>query len=310
MSEPATPAGLRTGPAEPVPVAVARRRVLALLDAPPPLLIVADFDGTLAPIVTEPGAARILPLGRSALRLLARVAEVRPDRLALAVLSGRTAHDVAARVRVGGLRYFGSHGMETGVLPRRVAAGRLAVGIPPALARRVPAVEALAAEVARRLADAPWLYVEPKGPSVGFHYRTATDPDGAREAILAALDGAEATLGVEGLARLESRRVVELRPVDAAGKGSTLAALIDELAPGAVLVLGDDRTDAEAFAVVRERRADRHRPIAGLAVGVHGAAETPAEVRATADLLVAGPREAARVLAALARSLAREAGLA
>lgn len=309
MTGGAAPDGQPAGPV-PMPVAEARRRTLALLDAPAPLLLVADFDGTLAPIVTEPGAARILPLGRSALRLLARIAEARPDRLALAVLSGRTAHDVAARVRVGGVRYFGSHGMEAGVLPRRVPPGRLEAGIAPALARRVPAVEALAADVRRRLAGAPWLYVEPKGPSVGFHYRTAADPDGAREAILAAIDGAEATLGIEGLARLESRRVVEVRPADAAGKGATLAALIDEVAPGSVLVLGDDRTDAEAFAVLRDRRADRRRPLAGLAIGVHGAAETPDEVRATADLLVAGPRDAARVLAALARGLAREVGLA
>lgn len=293
------------------PLPDARARVLALLDAPRPLLVVSDFDGTLAPIVAEPGAARIEPLGRTALRGLARVAEARPDRLVLAVLSGRTALDVAGRVRVGGVRYLGSHGMESGRLGRRAAAGRMRVGLPPELARHAAAAEALAAAVPARLGEPAWLFVEPKGPSVGFHYRAAPDPDDARDRILDALDAVERALGIAGLARLESRRVVEVRPADAGGKGAAVAGLVAEARPGAILVLGDDRTDAEAFAVVVEHRSGRRRPrIAGLAVGVHGASETPAEVVATADLLVAGPREAARLLAALARALARESGLA
>lgn len=292
-------------------LADARARVLALLDAPPPLLVVSDFDGTLAPIAAEPGAARIEPVGRTALRSLARVAEARPDRLVLAVLSGRTALDVAGRVRVGGVRYLGSHGMESGMLRRRVAADRMRVGLPPGLGRHVAAADALAAAVPLRLGEPAWLFVEPKGASVGFHYRAAPDPEGARDLILAALDAVERDLGIAGLARLESRRVVEVRPADAGGKGAALESLVAEARPGAILVLGDDRTDAEAFVVVGEHRSGRRRPrTAGLAVGVHGASETPAEVIASADLVVAGPRDAARLLAALARALARETGFA
>src|SRR5437764_109105 len=37
-----------------------RRRVISLLDEPPPLLVVTDFDGTLAPITLDPLATRIV----------------------------------------------------------------------------------------------------------------------------------------------------------------------------------------------------------------------------------------------------------
>ncbi|HEY7600339.1 MAG TPA: trehalose-phosphatase, partial [Candidatus Limnocylindrales bacterium] len=60
-----------------------------------PLLVVSDFDGTLSNIVMDPWAAEVLPLGRRALRRLAGKPGVH-----VAVLSGRTATDVARRVRV------------------------------------------------------------------------------------------------------------------------------------------------------------------------------------------------------------------
>jgi trehalose 6-phosphate phosphatase len=282
-----------------------RARALELLAAPAPLLVVSDFDGTLAPIAPRPNATSIVPVARLALRTLARVAERRPNRVVVAVLSGRTALDVAGFVRVGGVRYLGSHGIEAGELPRGGRADRLAVALDPAMHRHLPTVAAISAAVEERLGRPSWLFVEPKGPSVGFHYRQAPDPDAARTALLEALQAEEVAGGMEGLVRLESRRIIELRPIDAGGKGAALQALIDEAGPGAVLVLGDDRTDAEAFRTARAWR-DEGRG-AALAVGVHGAAETPSEVLEASDVLLRAPAEAARLLAAIARGLEREA---
>ena len=42
----------------------------------------------------------------------------RPERVAVAILTGRTAADVAARVRVGGITYLGDHGLQAGTFPR------------------------------------------------------------------------------------------------------------------------------------------------------------------------------------------------
>ena len=47
-----------------VPWTEARTLALALLDEPGPLLVIADFDGTLAPITRDPLATRIDPLAR------------------------------------------------------------------------------------------------------------------------------------------------------------------------------------------------------------------------------------------------------
>lgn len=287
------------------PLAVARERVLELVAAPAPLLVVSDFDGTLAPIELDPLAARIDPVARRALRTLARVAERRPGRLRLAVLSGRTALDVATRVRVGGLRYLGTHGIEEGALPRGTPAERLAVRMDPALDRHAPAATAVGRTVAERLGRPSWLFVEPKGPSVAFHFRQAPDADAAREAVLEAIEAAEEAGGAAALARLEGRMVIELRPVGAGGKGAVVERLIDEERPGAALVLGDDRSDAEAFiAIGAARRAGRLRD--ALAVGVHAAEEVPPAVVEAADVVLDGPRDAARLLETLARALDRE----
>jgi len=272
-----------------------------LVDAPPPLLVVTDFDGTLSPIVMEPMGARIEPLGRRALRRLARLAERRPDRLSIVVLSGRLAADVAGRVRVGGVRYLGNHGIEGGALGRGRRAEALQITVEEALQRWVPPAQAIATAVGNRLGNPPWLFLEPKGPTVAFHFRQAPDPAAAKVAVIEAIEAAEAELGGTGLIQVDGRRIVELRPELAGGKGAALARLIVRERPGAVLVLGDDVSDAEAFEAMRAARSRGE--IQGLAVAVHGASETPASIRDSADLFLPSTRDAARLLSALAGAL-------
>ena len=90
-------------------VAVAAASAAALADVDGTILLVCDFDGTLAAIEPDPEGAALHPQARRALRHLGRIARARPDRLALAILSGRTALDVAGRVRIGGVTYLGDH---------------------------------------------------------------------------------------------------------------------------------------------------------------------------------------------------------
>ena len=281
----------------------------ALVAAPGGLLVVCDFDGTLAPISPDPTAPAILPAARRALRRLARISHRRPERLALAILSGRAALDLAGRVRVGGLTYLGDHGSQGGDLPVGVAAERLAVIHDQRLAGHHAVARRLGLDVERRLGDAAWLFVEPKGPSVSFHFRAADDLDAARSRILAAIAAARAALPPDlrgpRFRHLEGRRVVELRPADAGAKGEAVARLLERHGSTAALVIGDDRTDAEAFAhVADERRAGRL--AASLLLGVRGARETPAELLAAADVILPGPAASAIVLRALARALEAE----
>jgi trehalose-phosphatase len=278
-------------------------RAVALARARRPLLVVSDFDGTLSEISADPLGARIVPLARRAIRRLARTADEHPERLRVVVLSGRTSLDVAGRVRVGGVRYMGNHGLEAGSLARRARAEALAVSVDPALLQFVDPAASLARAVAAFLGNPDWLFVELKGPSVAFHFRQAPDADTAREAVLEAIAAAEREAGGTGLVQFEGRRIVELRPGGAGGKGAAMERLIERERPGAVLVMGDDVSDAEAFRVVTRAR-DRSE-LDGLALAIHGANETPEAVVDSADAVLSSPQDAARVLAALAAALER-----
>lgn len=274
---------------------------VALADARKPLLVVSDFDGTLSEISADPLGARIVPLARRAIRRLARIADEHPARLRVVVLSGRTSLDVAGRVRVGGVRYLGNHGLEAGSLARRARAEALAVSVDPALLQYVDPAESLAGAVAASLGNPDWLFVELKGPSVAFHFRQAPDPDAAREDVLKAIEAAEREAGGTGLVQFEGRRIVELRPAGAGGKGAAMQRLIERERPGAVLVMGDDVSDAEAFRVVTTARARGE--LDGLALAVHGAGETPQAVVESADAVLSSPNDAARILASVASAV-------
>lgn len=275
-----------------ITVTEAVRRATEHLDRRP-LLVVSDFDGTLSLVQLDPWAAAILPLGRHALRRLAGMAGVH-----VVVLSGRTARDVASRVRVGNVTYLGNHGMERGHVPRGGRPDRLA----PAVDESPPA----AADAAQRVADGirqhipeEWLIVEPKPPAVSIHYRSAPDLQEAASRVAAAVDALDPD---RILQRYPGRRVLELRPAGATAKGQTMAALIQELGPASVFLLGDDVSDAEAFLALREAR--RAGQTDGLAIAVHARAEAPVEVLEAADMVLASPRDATRFLSALATALA------
>jgi trehalose-phosphatase len=257
-----------------------------------PLLVVSDFDGTLSQIVQDPWGASILPLGRVALRRLAGTAGVH-----VCMLSGRTAADVAGRVRVGNVTYLGNHGMERAYLPRRGRPERLTPTSDSTDHAAVHAAERLADELPR-LVDQPWLVVERKPPAVSFHYRQAADVAAAGERVRSAVD----RLDPDGvLERFPGRRVLELRPPGAVAKGEALAALIDELRPRSVFMLGDDVSDALAF---RELARARERgQTDGISVAVRARDEVPPEVLESADIVLDSPRAATRFLSAIARRL-------
>jgi trehalose 6-phosphate phosphatase len=276
----------------------------ALVAARPPLLVVVDFDGTLAVGTRDPAAARIEPLARRALRRLGGIATARPDRLHVAVLTGRIVADVAARVRAGGVEYLGDHGLQHGVLGR----GRRAEHVQPTIdaafdIHRDPA-EALATGVAAELGEPAWLFVERKGPSVAFHVRQADDVGRARAAVVEAIGAVERRLGLaHDLAHYRGRSVVDLRPREAGGKREAVQRLIARHRPGGVVALGDELSDVDAFeAVLAARSADSR--LHGVTIAVHGTLRpAPPELLDRADLALAGAHEVGRLLAALARRL-------
>ena len=268
------------------------------------LLVVCDFDGTLAEGSRDPAATSVVPLARRALRRLARVASVRPERVTVAILTGRTSADVAARVRVGGITYLGDHGLQTGTFPRGGDPARIETTFRAGHEASLAPAEVLATRVPEVLGRPPWLFVERKGPSVAFHVRQAEDRAAARAAVEAAIAEVDGESPPHDLAHYRGRLVVDLRPRTASGKREAFEALLADRRPATVVAFGDDSSDADGFAVLRAARTAG--TLGGLAVAVTGPHGMPDDVRAAADVLLDTPRDVARALAALARELERE----
>jgi trehalose-phosphatase len=280
----------------------------SLVAAPWPLLVILDFDGTLAAGSRDPAAAAIDPVAQRALRRLASIAARQPERVVPVVLTGRTVADVAARVGVGGLTYLGDHGLQAGRMPRGGRVRALRVATDAAFDGHRDPAERLATGVADALGAPSWLFVERKGPSVAFHVRQADDVAAARAAVLSAIATVEAREGLvdHGLAHYRGRSVVDLRPESAGGKREAVERLLATHRPGAAVVLGDELSDVDAFEAVVAARTGG---IVGITVAVHGAgASAPAELLAHADLAVATARDVGRFLGALGAALAGTRG--
>jgi len=247
------------------------------VDDPARAALFVDFDGSLAPIVLDPAAARPLPAARAALARLAPVLG------RVAVVSGRPAVFLHDALAIEGLHYAGTYGLE------RIVDGEVVVDD-----RVRPFVVAVARAADEAEAALPGLLVERKGDvAVTVHWRD--QPERGEEATRWAADAAP-RLGLD--APLRGRMAVELRPPVPVDKGTTVA----ELARGmdAAAFAGDDAGDLPAFAALRALAADGRLAHAAC-IGVTSD-ESPPEVQA-ADVVVAGPAGLAALLDALADAI-------
>lgn len=180
-----------------------------------------DFDGTLAPIVEDRGAAALRPETRALLRAAALL-------YPCAVISGRKRADVAARLDgVPLVGVVGCHGAEPGFGP-----------LDRTLAQRVASWGG-ALEAALRGCDG--VEIEDKRFGIAIHYRRARVwPAAERRALAAATSLAGATV-------FPGRAVVNVLPREAPTKGDAVAALCERLGARSAVYVGDDRTDEDAF---------------------------------------------------------------
>jgi trehalose 6-phosphate phosphatase len=241
----------------------------ALIAAPRTGLIASDFDGTLSPIVSQPGAARPAAGAIEVLtRLAAKVGTV-------AIVTGRPA---AEAVEVGGLDeipgvivlgHYGAQRWEGGPLTDAPA------DFPP------PGIVVVRAALPDLVRDAPeGTRIEDKGTALAVHTRQTADPAGTLESLRPAL---EALAKEAGLVAEPGKFVLELRP-PGTDKGAALRGLVAERNAGSAIYCGDDLGDLAAFAAIRQLREDG---IPGCTV-CSGSPEA-ARVAAEADLVTDGP---------------------
>jgi trehalose-phosphatase len=255
-----------------LPPLLAHLDALAQRRAGRPVAVFLDFDGTLSPIVDDPGAAEIsADMGAA----IAAVAE----RHTVAIVSGRDRPDVQARIGLDHLFYAGSHGLDI--------AG-------PGRAHVLPEAEALLDDLARaeailhaRLDFLPGALVEHKRLSVAAHYRGVAPSD--LETVVRAVEEA-----LEDCPRLrvhQGKKVFDLQPDVAWDKGRAVEWLMDVLDVDfdrhLVLYIGDDLTDEDAFRVIAD---------AGVCVRVG-----PEVASTLAEYRLSGPAEVQQLLLWLAR---------
>jgi len=203
------------------------------------LVLLLDFDGTLAPIVDRPERAEMPERTR---RALERSMEM--DGVTVAVVSGRGLADVRGRAAIPGIAYAGNHGME-------IEGGGLPLRVHPEAAAARPELQAVAARLTADLEGIDGAFVEDKDLTLSIHYRMAPEREAeVREMVLEAVDGRP------GLRVTEGKMVLEVRPRVEWDKGRAVLFLLEQMRPpeGApVLYLGDDRTDEDAFRALREQ---------------------------------------------------------
>jgi trehalose 6-phosphate phosphatase len=244
--------------------------------------ILLDIDGTLAPIVEIAADAGVPEQTRKLLIGISR-------RFGLvACISGRRASEARAMVSIGTITYIGTHGAEL------LRAGWTEPVLDPALQEWAARIEAFRREADTTELRRGHVRIEDKGPIVAFHWRGAGDEPSARRVVEALAARAQE----EGLEVHWGRKVMEARPPVRIDKGAGVSALLRDAAIDAALYAGDDVTDLDAFATLRELQAAGTLAHA-VCVGVTSE-DGPPEIPAQADLTVDGTGGMRELLTALA----------
>jgi trehalose 6-phosphate phosphatase len=210
--------------------------VQRVADLPRPLLLAFDVDGTLAPIVDDPAAARVSRPTLQALRLLARQRAIH-----VALVTGRDAKSLAAVVPVRGFYRAVEHGGVVIAPGERATRGRLK----PSERAKLDAFAQWVREHA--VPEGARLELKPRARVVHVRALARRAPQRATQLLRAARREARKV----GLVAREGRAVVEaeLTPGD---KGTALRKLCRRARARGVVYVGDDLTDVPAIAVARE----------------------------------------------------------
>lgn len=192
------------------------------------LFLCLDFDGTLAPIGEKPETVALPECIRS---LLTDLRQRHP----IAIISGRSLKDLKSRVNLPGLVYCGNHGAEMG--DNFDCAG----------SRHF--LEEFIQVAHETFSSFPGVQVEDKGLTASIHFRRV-EPVLLGEFLASFQEISRKFAGRVSVT--EGRKVFEIRPPGAVGKGNAVRQLMEGVGKGRLPVyMGDDTSDEDAFRAVR-----------------------------------------------------------
>jgi len=204
--------------------------------------LLLDYDGTLAPIVADPAAAR---LGLAMRRVL--TALVHHPHYRVAIVSGRALGDLRARVDGTALYLAGNHGLEIvgpGVTYCHPVASRLRLQF-----------AALAQTLRHDLEEIPGVWVEDKSLTLSVHFRSA--PAQCIPLVRCrVVRRVRSALEARTLVLRTGKAVLEVRPRVPWDKGEAMRWIVEHMrlsmprASGLTVYIGDDETDEDALHVL------------------------------------------------------------
>jgi trehalose 6-phosphate phosphatase len=210
------------------------RKISERVKAAGSVAVFLDFDGTLVGLRPRPEDVRVPKGVRQLLRRLAR-----HERVSVVIASGRRVRDLKRLIGLKRLRYFGVHGAEPqggGVrLSKRTRA----------------ALREAHGSFVREATQLRGVWVEPKGISFAVHYRRAASPSvlRARQSLLRIVGDFGDVLRI-----LNGKEVWEVLPREIGGKWGVVEKVTGEMPEGtAIIYIGDDETDEEAFRVLPDQ---------------------------------------------------------
>ncbi|GLJ52124.1 hypothetical protein SUGI_1108760 [Cryptomeria japonica] len=224
------------------------------------IVVFLDYDGTLSPIVDNPDKAYMTSQMRDAVKTVAK-------RFPTAIISGRCLEKVVKFVKLEELYYAGSHGMDIKGPEPPSSKGSKANGkatyrtgnngilYQPA-SEFLPMMDKIFASLVEKTKRIIGAIVENNKFCVSVHYRNVEQKNWAalKEQIFSVLKEYQH----HGIRLTEGKMVIEIRPPIKWDKGKALEFLLQSLGLANCndvlpLYIGDDRTDEDAFKVLRDR---------------------------------------------------------
>jgi trehalose-phosphatase len=209
------------------------------------ILLLLDFDGTLAPIAPTPKDAELPAQTKKILRKLSAVSDLK-----LAVISGRFMEDIKKKVGLANIIYCGNHGLEMegpSIKFKKSSSHKYRKNL-----------RAVKRKLEGRLNHFRGAFIEDKGLSFSLHYRLL-DKIMIPELESFLQETAAPYLSGKEFRIIKGKMVFEISPYVEWDKGKAALLLfsreriLSSHNPVIVVYVGDDSTDEDAFKVLRKR---------------------------------------------------------
>ncbi len=246
-----------------------------LLHAKENVILLTDFDGTLAPIRKHPGLAALSEEIRQTL-----IKFTQDKAIFLGIITGRSLKQIKKLVQIRGILYVANHGIE-------LEGPGIRSTCPEAKKAR-STLWYIYMKLFKSLRHIKGIYVEDKGLSISLHYRTVKKRGDVNDVSRTLHAITKPFLERNMILLSEGKMVYEIRPPGKWNKATAIQRLLTDYFPlkfnedVLIIYLGDDKADIEVFDSLRGR---------GLTIFVGDPLQASAPGISAADYYVLSPDE-------------------